>query len=290
MTGASDGLGLAAVDHLTRAGATVVMACRNHAKADTARAALERPEGALIGVLDLADLASVRAFAAWFGQRFERLDLLINNAGVMTPPPTLSVDGVELQWATNHLGHFALTLLLVGKLLQTPSSRVVNVSSLAATSGNIDDRDPTTLEGYRRFPTYADSKLANLVFTVELDRRFERLAGGQPSRSRRTAVAAHPGITHTNLSSGIGVAVLGPPMRLLSRFLTQPVEAGVAPILRAATDRTIDGGSYVGPAGDRQRRGPAVEVPLPEGVSDPDRGLTLWQRSARLSAVDWIGT
>ncbi len=269
------------------------MACRNRTKAERARAGLRRPSGAAVGQLDLADLQSVRHFAEWFGQHHQRLDLLINNAGVMTPPATLSADGVELQWATNHLGHYALTLLLVGKLLQTPSSRVVNVSSLAATGGNIDDGDPTTLDGYRRFGAYANSKLANLVFTVELDRRFERLtadrSAGSGPRSGPTAVAAHPGITHTNLVSGLGIAMLGPPLRLLSRFLTQPVEQGVAPILRAATDRTIAGGRYVGPAGDRQRRGPAVEVPLPAGVSDPDRGRRLWEQSAELSSIDWLG-
>jgi len=282
VTGASDGLGLATTAALTDAGARVVMACRSGDKGERARRGLRRSSAAGVALVDLSDLASVLAFAERILDAEPQLDLLINNAGVMTPPAALSPDGVELQWATNHLGHFALTGLLHELLLATPGSRIVAVSSLAATSGDLDRSDPTSLDGYRRMARYADSKLANLVFAVELDRRLRR----RPAST--IAVAAHPGITHTNLTSGVGLRWLTPALKTVSKLTTQPVAVGALPILRAAVDPEISGGTYIGPAGRDQRRGHPVEVPIPPKAADPEAGSRLWRRSVELCGIDWL--
>ncbi|MGF1595833.1 MAG: SDR family NAD(P)-dependent oxidoreductase [Acidimicrobiales bacterium] len=289
VTGASDGLGLAAAQALHGAGATVMLACRNETKGERARRSLgPDTERAELGLVDLSDLNSVAAFAHRFLEGHDRLDLLVNNAGVMMPPPTLvdlpPVDEagdpvpVELQWATNHLGHHALTGRLLPILIATGASRVVTVSSVAAATGQLDGYDPTTLRGHQRFQAYANSKLANLVFALELDRRFRRAGAGA------SAAAAHPGVTHTNLSHGIGMTALAPFIRAMSWFTTQPVEAGVTPILRAATEDGA-GGRYYGPAGWRQYRGRPVPVTPPAGAADPEVAARLFARSTELTGI-----
>jgi NAD(P)-dependent dehydrogenase (short-subunit alcohol dehydrogenase family) len=194
ITGANSGVGLEAARELARAGAHVVLACRDTAKGAAAAETIRKeiPSAELdVAALDLASLDSVRAFAELYPH--ERLDLLINNAGVMAAPYTKTVDGFELQFATNHLGHFALAGLLLDKLLRTPGARVVTVSSTAHKMGRIDFDDLQSERSYRRWRAYGQSKLANLLFTFELDRRL------RTTDADLLSVAAHPGYSATNL-------------------------------------------------------------------------------------------
>ena len=282
VTGASSGLGLATTDALTWRGATTIMAVRNADKGERVRSALRQPSRAIVMELDVANRESVADFSTQFRQRFERLDLLINNAGVMATPAALTSDGVELQWATNHLGHFALTGLLLDRLLATENSRIVAVASLAAENGQLDGYDPTTLDGYRRVGAYANSKLANLMFAIDLDRRL-RKAGAST-----IALAAHPGVTHTNLVANIAVPGVQQILKMLSRLTTQSVEAGAGPIIGAATDPEASGGQYWGPSGRGQFRGRATVVPVPQVTTDAAVAERLWQQSVELSGVEYL--
>lgn len=288
VTGASNGLGLVTARALVAAGAVVVLACRDQGRGEEAAAGCAGPGRAVVGLIDLAAPASVDAFARWFTERHGRLDLLVNNAGVMAAPPRLTAEGIELHWATNHLGHFVLTGRLLAALAAAPAGRVVAVSSVAAGAGRLRGYDPTTLDGYRWWPAYAASKLANLVFARELDRRL-RAAGLSV-----TSLAAHPGVTHTNLVStrfagGGPVNVAARRVALAgSRLVLASAAAGAQPILRAATDPDAAGGSYWGPSGFRQHRGRAVAVPLPASAADSGLGPDLWALSARLSGVDYL--
>jgi len=303
VTGASNGLGLVTAQALVAAGATVVLACRDRARGERAAATClaggggraDRGAGggcrrgrAVVGEIDLARPASVDAFARWLTDQHGQLDLLVNNAGVMAAPPTLTPDGIELHWATNHLGPFALVGHLLDVLSASPGSRVVAVSSVAAGTGRLVGHDPTSLAGYRWWPAYAASKLANLVFAQELDRRL-RAAGLSVA-----SLAAHPGTTHTNLVStrfagGGLLADVGRRVALAgSRLVLAPATAGAQPILRAATDPDAQGGSYWGPSGFRQYRGRPVLVEPPPSAADPALGPTLWEQSIRLTGVDYL--
>lgn len=300
VTGASNGLGLTMARALVAAGAVVVLGCRDRARGERAAARCEAGGGpgaerravegrAVVGEIDLARPASVEAFARWFTGHHDRLDLLVNNAGVMAAPATLTPEGIELHWATNHLGPFALVGRLLDVLAASPGSRVVAVSSVAAADGRLAGHDPTSLAGYRWWPAYAASKLADLVYARELDRRLR--AAGLPV----TSVAAHPGVTHTNIMStrfggggplnavGRRVALAG------SRLVLASAEAGARPILRAATDPGAAGGSYWGPSGFRQYRGRPVLVEPPPSAADPALGPALWEQSAQLAGVDYLG-
>ncbi|SEH00615.1 NAD(P)-dependent dehydrogenase, short-chain alcohol dehydrogenase family [Nonomuraea solani] len=233
VTGANTGIGLPTALELARHGARVIVAARNPDKGATA---VERILGAVPGAqaeygrLDLADLASVRRFA----EGVERVDLLINNAGIGMIPRQETKDGFEMQFGTNHLGHFALTGLLLPLLLAAPGARVVNVSSDAHTVGRIDFDDLGLERGYRKMAAYGRSKLANLLFTLELQRRAERAGAGLIS------VATHPGMTATNIIK------IGPLQPLLGVFLKGP-ERGALSSLYAATSPGLRGGEFVGP-------------------------------------------
>lgn len=282
VTGANSGIGLAATQRLLDAGAEVTMACRSTEKAEAARAGLHGRERAEVAELDVADPASVQRFAEAFGRHHHRLDLLINNAGVMATPPKLTDDGIELQWATNVLGPFALTGRLLDLLAAAPRSRVIAVGSLAAQSGLLAAHDPTNLYGYDRFAVYAASKLADLVFTVELGRRLER------HDIAVIAAAGHPGLTHTNLASGFGNPFFTEMIRAASRVMAQPAGDGAEPILAAACLPAVRDGAYFGPAGWGQYRGEARLVPLPRGADDAAAGERLWNQSVELSGVDYL--
>lgn len=284
VTGASSGLGLAATANLVSRGATVVMAVRNTDKGERQRRGLQEPDRAVVLTLDLAQPPSVKAFSRAVIERFDRLDGLLNNAGIMAPPPTLTPEGIELQWATNHLGHFALTGLLLGLLTATPDSRVVAVSSLAAVNGDLDGYEPTNLDRYRRFQAYANSKLANLLFALELDRRLTRTS--TPASTR--ALAAHPGVTHTNLVSNIRVPGVQQGLKLLSRLTTQSAAQGAEPLVRAIADPAAVGGQYWGPSGRKQYRGGPTPVPVPESADDPEAAARLWRQSIDLSGVSYL--
>jgi NAD(P)-dependent dehydrogenase (short-subunit alcohol dehydrogenase family) len=272
VTGANSGLGLETARVLARAGASVLLGCRDRAKAEVAQSAIaaEATGGPpTIVDLDLADLDSVRGAAATVGGQIERLDGLVNNAGVMAIPFAKTSDGFEMQLGTNHLGHFALTGLLVPLLLEAPAPRVVTVSSLAHWSGRIRWADMHFDRGYHRWLAYAQSKLANLLFAAELDRRAAGTA--------LVSVAAHPGIVPTNLYASAGASRHG------ARRLGQSAESGARPQLRALVDEGLTGGEYVGPMFEAW--GPPRRVarsPLARRRPDARR---LWELSQVLTGV-----
>ncbi|MGV9246583.1 oxidoreductase [Streptomyces sp. NPDC003710] len=275
VTGANSGIGLAAADALARAGAHVVLAVRDERRGEAAAATMRDARGSVeVRRLDLADLASVRQFAAgWQGD----LDLLINNAGVMNVPEASTKDGFELQFGTNHLGHFALTNLLLPHI----TDRVVTVSSGAHRfpAGMHIHFDNLNLAGeYAPMVAYGQSKLANLLFTLELQRRLTE-AG-----SRVRALAAHPGWAATNLQSHDASVVRRMAMRAGNRFLAQDDKAGARPTLYAAI-QDLPGASYVGPDGLGEMRGAPTLVGRSRAASDPRSARRLWTASEELTGV-----
>jgi len=285
VTGANSGIGWHTARALAQHGAHVVLACRTRAKAEEARdriaAAGITGELSLVD-LDLSSLASVRAAAAEMVAAHDRVDLLVNNAGVMATPRARTADGFELQLGTNHLGHFALTGLLLPLLLATPGSRVVNVSSLAHRMGRIDFDDLQADRRYRAWPAYGQSKLANLLFTYELQRR---LAAAEASGT--SALAAHPGVSETNLTGSTGgivgrVAELGRP---IAKLVLQSAEMGALPTLRAAVDPAARGGEYYGPDGFMEYRGHPVKVDSNAHSKDTAVAARLWDVSVELTGV-----
>ena len=295
VTGVTSGIGLVTARELARAGAEVVLAARDPAKlAATGRALGAAVPGARFRplVVDLADQASVHRAAQEVVA--DPLHLLVNNAGVMATPQQRTTDGFELQLATNHLGPFALTGLLLDALLAAGGARVVTVSSVAATSvRTVPLTDPRRPRGrYRRWQAYGETKLANLLFTLELDRRAR--AAGLPV----VAVAAHPGLTVTGLvTNGMRTAPTGGRRGRLradgaigvaaTRLVGQSPDEGALPTLRAATEAGLSGGSYVGPGGPFQLKGAPTLVPLPGPAQDPDVAQALWELSERATGVRW---
>ncbi len=285
VTGANSGIGLEAARVLAGRGARVVLACRNDDKATRAVEEIRkaRPLGEVEALqLDLASLASVREAAMRLQASHDRLDLLINNAGIMAVPAGRTAEGFELQLGTNHLGHFALTGLLLERLLATPGSRVVTISSGGHRMGRIDFQDLNWERGYGRWRAYGRSKLANLLFTNELQRRLEG------SGSKTIAVSAHPGGSATNL----GRRVPGEPgawvdrvLRPISSLLGQSAAMGALPTLRAATDPEVVGGEYYGPSGPGEFRGLPVRVTSNRGSRDPEVASRLWTVSEELTGV-----
>ena len=284
VTGANSGIGLAATAQLMAHGAAVTMAVRDELKGRAAAALVEDGGSGSIEVawLDLADLASVRQFAAtWREAHPEGLDVLVNNAGVMAIPRRESADGFELQLATNHLGHFALTGLLVGAL--RPDGRVVTVSSSMHRMGRIDFDDLQGATRYRKWGAYGQSKLANVLFALELHRRAE--AADVPLRS----IAVHPGYADTNLQA-VGPRMSGhrleaTVMGCANRLYGQSAAAGAWPTLRAATDPDLPSGTFVGPTGLRGARGaPGLETPS-DAARDPETARRLWEVSTELTGV-----
>ena len=272
ITGATSGIGFAAAKVLSDKGARLVLAVRNQSKGADAVARLGG--SAEVRPLDLADLSSVRAFAdQWDGP----VDLLINNAGVMAVPLSRTAQGFELQIGTNHLGHFALTNLLLPHL----RDRVVCVSSSAHRMGHIDLSDLNwQRRPYKQWPAYGQSKLANLLFVLELERRLT--AVGSDVR----AVAAHPGFARTNLQGHSGNAWADRATLMVTKVVGQPAARGAWPTLFAAT-QDIPGGSYVGPGGFAEARGlPQLVGRTPE-ASDPELAKQLWTASEELTGVSF---
>ncbi|WP_190079081.1 oxidoreductase [Streptomyces longisporoflavus] len=283
VTGANSGLGLATTRALARRGGHVILAVRDEAKGRRAvtEIAAGQPEASLeVRRLDLADLDSVRAFAGQLHADHPRLDVLINNAGVMAPPRTLSAQGHELQFACNHLGHFALTGLLLDLLAAGDKPRVVTVSSVNHRQAHIRFDDLSGERRYKPMGFYNQSKLANAVFGRELHRRLSR--SGSPVRS----VLAHPGYTATNLQYGTPIGlwrlVLG---RIGNPLLAQRPADGALPQLYAATDPTVEGGQFIGPGGMAELRGAPARVQLAPVAADPDTGRRLWELSEQLTDV-----
>ena len=277
ITGANTGLGFEAAKALAGAGATVVLACRDLAKADRAVAAIGGDRVQTVRI-DLASLESVRDAAAELAQRHPRLDLLINNAGLMWPPFGQTADGFELQFGTNHLGHFALTGLLLPALLAVPGSRVVTVSSMGHRTGRIDFDNLQAQRHYGRHDAYARSKLANLMFTYELQRRLAAAGVGT------IAVAAHPGGSRTELSRHSG-RLVRLEQRWIGQRFSQDAAMGALPILRAAVDPDAAGGDYYGPGGWLEVRGYPRKVRSSRRSHDVAVQRRLWTESERLTGV-----
>ena len=286
VTGANSGLGSESALALAAKGAHVVLACRDAAKAQSALQAIRAASPAVsveAMALDLASLASVRAFAEAFVAQHERLDLLCNNAGVMAIPHRRTTDGFEMQFGTNHLGHFALTGLLLPHLLDTPGARVVSVSSSAHRPGKIHWDDLQLERSYRNWRAYAQSKLANLLFAFELDRRL-RKAG-----TSVISVAAHPGYAATNLQSVgarmAGSRVLERLFEVANRLIAQSAAMGALPTLYAATAPEVQGGDYFGPASLGEMWGHPRKVRSSARSKDLADAARLWKLSEALTDV-----
>lgn len=287
VTGVTSGLGTHVATELARAGADVVLAARNPEKLAETTAAItaEVPAAVLHPLqLDLADLASIRR-AAEEATALGQLDILVNNAGVMATPEERTQDGFELQFGTNHLGHFALTGLLLDALVASGGARVVTVSSQMARSvRGVSLSDPRTQRGrYQKWNAYGQSKLANLLFTFELDRRVS--AKHLPV----TAVAAHPGYSKTNLvASGMnrgGRRIDGAIALAVTGLIGQSSEQGALPLLMAAAAPGLRGGTYVGPDGPFQLHGSAAVVPPPGPARDEAMAAGLWELSEEATGV-----
>jgi NAD(P)-dependent dehydrogenase (short-subunit alcohol dehydrogenase family) len=282
VTGANSGLGLITARELARRGAEVVLACRNTAKGEAAAREIEAAApGANVEVseLDLASLDSVASFAERYTSGHDALDLLINNAGIMATPRRETADGFELQFGTNHLGHFALTGRLIGRMGSREDARVVTLSSPAHRTGRIAFDNLEGRHRYFRWRAYGQSKLANLLFMFELDRRL-RAAG-----STIKSLGAHPGYAATNLQS------TGPPAfdRLMmvvgNKVLAQSAEMGALPTLYAATEPGLEGGTYVGPDGIAEQRGHPKVVDTSSAARDEETARRLWEVSEELTGV-----
>lgn len=285
ITGGNSGIGFEAATVMARRRASVVLACRDVEKgADAANRLRKASPDALVVVMELnvASLKSIRAFADDFANRFGQLDVLVNNAGIMAVPYGQTVDGFERQIGTNHLGHFALTGLLLERLAATAESRVVTISSIAHREADIDfdNFQYDNGESYEPMKAYRRSKLCNLLFAYELDRRL-RGAGHDV-----TSLAAHPGVSVTRLFDHMGWwARLFRPM---AGLVLQGADRGALPTLRAATDPTAGGGQFYGPVGRRETTGPPELTTSTELSHDEDTATRLWQLSERLTGVTYL--
>jgi NAD(P)-dependent dehydrogenase (short-subunit alcohol dehydrogenase family) len=286
VTGANSGLGYDTALQLATHGAHTVLACRGLDKgSDAAAKILDRHPDAKVEVmeLDLANLASVQHFANHFQTDHDALDILVNNAGVMALPRRTTVDGFEMQFGTNHLGHFALTGLLLARLRARPRARVVTVSSFVGYFGHINFNDLSSERRYNKWMAYGQAKLANLLFALELDRR------AKASGLDLISMAAHPGYAATNLQT-TGPRMTGNQfmvrcMEAGNRLLGQPAASGVLPTLYAATAPGVHGGEYFGPA--LVMRGPPGATFLPLQARNRETSRRLWEESSRLTGVSF---
>lgn len=289
ITGANSGIGFEAARVLAQRGAQVILACRNQDKAIQAMARIREsaPKAQLHFLpLDLSSQESVHALAKLFYEQYEELDYLINNAGVMWLPKSLTKDGFEAQIGTNHLGHYALTGLLLPALLNKNGARIVTISSIAHRGGNIDFDDLFfEKRPYGKHKAYAQSKLANLVFAIELDRRLNQHG------AQTLSVAAHPGVANTNLAvpgfeqskSGI----LASAMKVLTPIVAQDTLKGALPTLYAATEANVKSGDYIGPTGFYEAFGYPGLARVARRARNPDIGRRLWQESEKLTGIEY---
>ncbi|MDO3637509.1 SDR family NAD(P)-dependent oxidoreductase [Mycolicibacterium arseniciresistens] len=281
ITGSNTGIGYEAAAVLAARGAHVVLAVRN---LDKGKAAVDRITAATphadvtLQQLDLTSLDSVRRAADDLRAEYSRIDLLINNAGVMTTPKATTSDGFELQFGTNHLGHFALTGQVLDNMLPVEGSRVVTISSNGHRFGSINFDDLQSERGYNRLRAYGQAKLANLLFTYELNRRLSKK--GAPT----IAVAAHPGSSNTELTRNLPGVIRGP-VELVWRQIAQDAAGGALPTLRAATDPQVRGGQYYGPDGIGEQRGHPKLVQSNRKSHDEDVARRLWTVSEELTGV-----
>lgn len=284
VTGGNSGLGFESVKALSAAGATVVMACRNKQRAQSALKEIQSqvPDTTIdLMTLDLASLASIKSFANEFKNKYNRLDVLMNNAGLMAIPQKQTADGFEMQLGTNHLGHFALTGELIETLMQTPASRIVSVTSLAANTGRINFKDLMSKKRYSRWLAYGQSKLANMLFGLELQRRLAAI------NADTISVLAHPGFSSTNLQAGPaeGGGIAGRLTERMLRPMCQSQSQGALPQLYAATQSDVKGGNYYGPCGAMEMRGEPKRVKLPKAGKNRQDAEQLWTESVSLTGV-----
>jgi NAD(P)-dependent dehydrogenase (short-subunit alcohol dehydrogenase family) len=286
VTGANSGLGFESALALARSGAEVVLACRDQTKGTGAldRIRASAPDAAVgLAPLDLADLGSVAAFAGAYADRHDGLDILVNNAGVMAIPRRETADGFEMQFGTNHLGHFALTAHLLDSQLARPGARVVTVSSAVAQVGRIRFDDLQGTGKYGKWSAYSQAKLANQLFTLELDRRASRHGVDLVS------VAAHPGYAATNLQS-VGPQMSGSGLMerltdLGNKIFGQSAAGGALPSLYGATAPGVTGGQYFGPDGFMAQRGAPTAVSFVKAAKDPAVARRLWEVSEELTGA-----
>ncbi|MEE9244437.1 MAG: SDR family NAD(P)-dependent oxidoreductase [Mycobacterium sp.] len=281
ITGANTGIGYEAAEVLAGKGAHVVLAVRNPDKGKQAASRIEQARpgaGVAVQQLDLTSLAGIRAAADNLRAFYPQIDLLINNAGVMTTPKASTEDGFELQFGTNHLGHFALTGLLLNNMLAVQGSRVVTISSNAHRGGTINFDDLQSERHYNRMRAYGQAKLANLMFTYELDRRL--LARG----AQTIAVAAHPGSSNTDLARNLP-GLVRKPFDILWSLVAQDAAMGALPTLRAATSPTVKGGQYYGPDGYGEQRGQPKLVQSSSKSRNIEAQKRLWSVSEKLTGV-----
>jgi len=288
VTGANTGLGFATSVGLAKEGYTVVLACRTEAKANTAITKIksQNPEAKLDFIaLDLINRESIKRFADTFSSRYEYLNLLVNNAGVMGPPYTITPNNLELQFDANHIGHFYLTSLLLGKLDQDYETRIVNVSSLAGKREQADIyfdnlnfggnyEEGLKLYGLTGMVAYCQSKLANILFTMELKDKLS--AAGKNIK----AVVTHPGTSNTDLSRNMPFYI-----RLLAPF-SAPAQ-GAESLLYGSLNTDVEAGDFIGPTGKEERIGPAGKVPLPPKASDKELAQNLWSLSEKLLQIEF---
>ncbi len=287
VTGANSGIGFEAAKEFARKGARVILACRNMGKAQAALSKIraEVPNArAEVMPLDLASLKSIRQFVADFAAKYDRLDVLLNNAGIMMVPYAKTEDGFERQFGTNHLGHYALTGLLSDLLLKTPGSRVVTVSSNGHRFGTMefDNLMYTGGKEYSRVGAYGRSKLANLHFTYELQRRLAAKGAGA------MAVAVHPGLSATNLAAPLVGGFLLTLGRPFMKLFMQSAAMGALPSIRAAVDPTVSGGQYYGPGGPNGTKGYPVVAESNEASHNEADARRLWQVSEELTGVRFL--
>ncbi len=278
VTGANTGIGYFTALELAKKDFEVVLACRNLAKAETAKTSIKAdyPDAKLKCLeIDLSKQSSVRAFVKQFFIHYKQLDLLVNNAGIMMTPHKITEDGFEEQLATNYLGHFTLTSLLLETLEKTTGSRVVMVSSLAHKRGEIRFDDLHFKQGYHASEAYGQSKLACLMFAYQLDKKLK--ASGYQTKS----IAAHPGVTITELIDHFNPVIkwMG---KLMAPFLFSPTQKAALPILMAALDPHLNGGEYLGPKGFREYRGAPTIVDSTKTSKDNNAQERLWKKSEEL--------
>jgi len=279
VTGANSGIGLETARTFAANGATVVMACRNPEKAQLAAIDIRNtnPKAKLeLLDLDLASLKSVNKFANDFSAKYDRLDILANNAGVMSPPEHyITTDGFELQFGTNHLGHFALTGHLLPLIKKTHAARVVTVASMAHKMGKFDKDNLNAEKGYKKSAVYGLTKLANLLFTYELQRKFEYHSIDS------IAIAAHPGWTATNLQQYMSF------FNFMNRFVAQSPPMGALPTIRAGVATDVQGGEYYGPENWGGWSGQAVKVQSNGASHNEADAQALWEASEKLTGVNF---
>lgn len=286
VTGGNSGLGFESVKAFAGKGAEVILTSRSLEKGETAKTEIlkNHPNGKIMVMeLDLMDFASIRKFADMFKTRYDKLDVLLNNAGIMTTPYFLTKDGLEAQNGTNHFGHYALTGQLMDLILKTPGSRVVNVSSNAHKYGKMDFENLLFENGrdYTPMISYARSKLSNLLFTYELQRIFE--SKGIDS----IAVAAHPGASRTNLGRFLENKWWFKPLFALMAPFTQDQAQGALPQIRASVDPDVKGGEYYGPAGFGEMKGDPVLVKSNNASHDTEDAKKLWEVSQNLTGIKY---